>query len=389
MMRKIAATHIYPISSAPITNGVITIADDGTILNIDTLHEGEDVEFYEGIICPGFVNTHCHVELSHLRGAIPESTGMANFIRGIISTRNKYSEAEIQKSIETAEAEMLKNGIVAVGDISNNNSTFKQKEKQNLHYQTFVEVFDLNPANAKSVFETAKQLVNEYKNQAHISIVPHAPYSVSDELFALIRNEAVKRNSTLSIHNQESYAENELFQFKSGELFDLFSSMGINLNNLNTHGLNALQNTLPKLPISQKRLLVHNTFTTKEDIEFTINYAPSTIFWCTCPNANKYINNALPDYNIFLNSNSKITIGTDSLASNWSLSILDELKTITHVFPHIDLNTLLSWATKNGADFLNFPKLGTLEIGKKPGINLLQNTANGKISNATTVKVLA
>lgn len=80
-----------------------------------------------------------------------------------------------------------------------------------------------------------------------------------------------------------------------------------------------------------------------------------------------------------------MTIGTDSLASNYSLSILDELKTITKYYPQIPLQTLLLWATKNGAEFLGYTQLGTIEKGKRPGLNLLKHVEGGRITEKTEV----
>jgi cytosine/adenosine deaminase-related metal-dependent hydrolase len=139
---------------------------------------------------------------------------------------------------------------------------------------------------------------------------------------------------------------------------------------------------------AKKILLVHNTFTTKEDLLWIKSNASnliSQIYFCTCPNANIYIENKLPNYALFITENCKVTIGTDSLASNWSLSVLDELKTISKHHPEIELNMLLTWATKNGAEFLEFNQLGTLEKGKKPGLNLLKNTDGMKLTEKTNV----
>jgi len=389
-MRKITADYIFPVSSEPIKNGVISIDDDGTIINISSPLPTPDsqLQYYEGIICPGFVNTHCHLELSHLKGKVSEKKGIAGFVSELVPTRNQFSEKQITKAIEEAENEMIKNGIVAVGDISNTNNTFKQKAKNNLLYHTFIEVFDLNPEKANEVFEKALLLKAKLNQEPRIktqdSIVPHAPYTVSDNLFELIKTEAEKNNSIISIHNQESEAENELFASKSGKLFELFTKMGINLDYIKSEGKNSLQSTFKKLPLSQKILLVHNTFTSKEDIH-DVKRKMSDVYWCSCPNANLYIENKVPNYNLFIEENCKITIGTDSLASNWSLSVLDELKTITKHFPQIPLQTLLTWATKNGAEFLGFNQLGTIEKGKKPGLNLLKNVKELKITNETEV----
>ncbi|HQV66448.1 MAG TPA: amidohydrolase family protein, partial [Saprospiraceae bacterium] len=93
------------------------------------------------------------------------------------------------------------------------------------------------------------------------------------------------------------------------------------------------------------------------------------IFWATCPNANLYIENKLPDYQIFRDADAKVTIGTDSLTSNWQLSIWEEIKTIRKYQSYIPLEELLTWATINGAEALSYEdRLGSFEVGKTPGI---------------------
>jgi cytosine/adenosine deaminase-related metal-dependent hydrolase len=398
-MRKFSADYVFPISGAPIPNGVVTIDDDGTIVDVSSAsaadHASSDIQQLKGILCPGFVNTHCHLELSHLRAQVSENKGMTGFITELIGKRGNFSEEEIQQKIATAEQEMICNGIVAVGDISNNNSTFKQKAKGNLAYHTFIEIFSMDPSKAEQVYLAGKKLEEELiqNNQPstisnHASVSPHAPYTMSVELLNLINEDAKKNKNIITIHNQESEGENQLFESNSGVMYETFKSMGINPAFMRKTGQNALASTLPYLKDAKKILLVHNTFTTKEDLLWIKSNASnliSQIYFCTCPNANIYIENKLPNYALFITENCKVTIGTDSLASNWSLSVLDELKTISKHHPEIELNMLLTWATKNGAEFLEFNQLGTLEKGKKPGLNLLKNTDGMKLTEKTNV----
>jgi cytosine/adenosine deaminase-related metal-dependent hydrolase len=94
---------------------------------------------------------------------------------------------------------------------------------------------------------------------------------------------------------------------------------------------------------------------------------------CLCPKANLYIENRLPNIPLFVNEGMKLTLGTDSLASNDSLSILEEMKTISKHFPQISFETMLNWATKNGAELLGMEKeIGTIEKEKTPGLNLIK-----------------
>lgn len=393
-MKQFSADYIFPVSSPPIRNGVIEVDDDGKIKEVKGQKpkvKSEDIRHFAGIIVPGFINAHCHLELSHLKGQVSEKKGMAGFISELVPKRNSFSEEEIKNAIIAAEEEMLANGIVAVGDISNTSHSFEQKAKQNLFYHTFIELFDLNPEKTKEVFEKGKVLLQELKNTplhphnlSHPSldrlgtsssrgesIVPHAPYTVSEKLFSMINNLA---EEITCIHNQESKAEDDLFKKRKGELFDSFSKLGYTLDWI-TQGKASLHYSLPNLSKSKRIQLVHNTYITKEDIEFVRSQCPihnTQVYFCTCPNANLYIEDNLPDYNLFLNE--KVTIGTDSYASNWSLSLLNEMKTIHMHFPNIHFEKLLQWATGNGAEFLGIEKTyGTIEEGKKPGLNLIEN----------------
>ena len=121
----------------------------------------------------------------------------------------------------------------------------------------------------------------------------------------------------------------------------------------------------------------------ENDIDFAKNYS-NNIYWCFCPNANQYIENAQPNYELFLDE--KCTIGTDSLASNWSLSVLDELKTIHKKNSAITLEKLLKWATLNGAMFLGFDdELGSIIVGKRPGLNLITHIKSNQLTNKSEV----
>jgi aminodeoxyfutalosine deaminase len=373
-MKKISANYIFPGNGSPIKNGVIVLGADGIILDLLTPEFDEvnwdEVEQYEGIICPGFVNTHCHLELSYLKGKMTEKTQLHGFVKEIISIREDFSNEERQIAIAQAEKEMIANGIVAVGDIANGSSTFKTKENSFIKYHTFIEVFGSDPNVANDAFNFTQNLYNSYFNKGRTSLSPHATYSVSKPLIQLINEHCIKNNSLVSIHNQETESENAFYKKGEGELFEFLEIAKKTNNEFVPTGKNALPSFLEQFSNLKKVLLVHNTFTNQEDIEWAKNYSKN-IYWCFCPNANEYIENKQPDYNLFINE--KCTIGTDSLASNWSLSILDELKTISKKDATISLETLIKWATYNGAKFLDFSELGSIEKEKSPGLNLIKN----------------
>ena len=165
-MLKITADIIYPIISDPIIGHVLLIEGNGKINALRPIEEFETstVKKYNGALVPGFVNAHCHLELSHLKNKFPEKTGLPEFLMQVTKQRNTDQE-EINNAIEDAENEMINNGIVAVGDISNNENTFIQKSKQNLYYHTFIELFGFNPAMANAAFEAGVELFKTAKGK--------------------------------------------------------------------------------------------------------------------------------------------------------------------------------------------------------------------------------
>lgn len=393
-MHYISADVLYPINQPPINKGVLVVEDDGKIKDVidPSLQEIPDelaIKHYQGAVCPGFVNAHCHLELSHLRGKINEKGKLPSFISEIIEKRNSEKEFH-EEAMHKADAEMQSEGIVAVGDISNSDTSVNIKKGSKIHYHTFIELFDASEDRTDDVFIEGKSLQQKFQNAGlKGSIAPHAPYSVTGKLLALIAEEAISTNSTLSMHNQETSSENEMFQRGMGSLLDKLKSINPIYHSWKAPGKSSLANTLDNLTQDIEIQFVHNTYTSIEDIHLAHNI--QNVFWCLCLKANLYIENAIPDVGLMMKENCSCTIGTDSLASNDKLSIVSEINAITNHFHSISLNNLLKMATLNGARFLKLDNtLGSFEKGKKPGINHISNlNENGNLTdNSRTTRVL-
>jgi cytosine/adenosine deaminase-related metal-dependent hydrolase len=350
---------------------VLITTDDGRVEEIVPLVEaGTDIRQLNGIISPGFINSHVHLELSHMKGAVPEKTGLADFVFRIVTNRHK-SQDEILAAIETAENEMLEEGIVAAGDICNNALTIPQKLKGRIWYHNFIEASGFNPSIAEERFQRSVGFFAAYSKLYSIptesnSITPHAPYSVSEELWEKIIH--FPGNHLFSIHNQEAEEEDQWFRNKTGQMSSLYEKMKMDTSFFHPSGKSSLQTYLPKFMANQAVILVHNVHTSEEDVQFAMNTGRS-LYWCLCPNANWYINRKLPDIPMLRNNECHIVLGTDSLASNHRLSILSEINMVLKHFPDLALATLLQWATVNGAIALHIDALyGSFEKGKKPGV---------------------
>ena len=388
MYRKFQADQIFTGYEILPGNHVLIADNTGVIIDIvDASKAGDNIETFNGLLSPGFINCHCHLELSHMKQLIPKHTGLVDFVFKIVNERN-FNEEDVLAAIEKGENEMLQNGIVAVGDICNNEFTIRQKTKGILRYHNFIEASGFPPVVASTRFQRAIDFYNSYTASLPAnSIAPHAPYSVSPEMFKMIND--FPGNNILTIHNQEITDENKLFGKKEGDLLRMYEKMGIDISFFKPTGKSSLQTWLPYFTKKQSIILVHNMATSKADIGFvkqqTQNYQLQT-FFCLCPNANLYISDILPDVNLFIDSQCNIVLGTDSLASNDQLNILEEIRTVQNNFPGLRLSMLLQWATINGAKALGIEKAyGSFEKGKKPGVVLIEQYEDGSLLQSTRI----
>lgn len=160
MLKYFTADYVFPVSSSPLPQGVVVVTNTGEVVGVYP-HQYPDVankplKRFKGILVPGFINTHCHLELAHLKNQLAQNTGLIPFIKGVVSLR-EFDEHEVLEAMLKADKEMQENGIVAVGDISNKSISKSVKEKSALHYHTFVELIGLDPKRAETIFEAGQK----------------------------------------------------------------------------------------------------------------------------------------------------------------------------------------------------------------------------------------
>jgi len=368
-MSAYSADYLY-LDGDWITGHWIDVDADGMILGIYDTVPPADHSYHAGCILPGLINAHCHLELSHMKGILPSGTGLVDFILGVLQQR-AVDDQVIQDAAYRSDQAMYAAGIQAVGDICNTLHTQSAKLQSPICYVNFVEAYDLfqgtegNPY-FSSHLETYDQLV--IKPQDRKSLVPHAPYSVSPGAFAQMSPYFKEDRGTISIHNQETPSENDFFTKRTGDLVDFYTTAGIPLDLGTIDTSSSLRYALDHLPTDRRILLVHNTMTTSHDI-LDAHRTHADVYWCTCPRANLYIENRLPDYSTLRAAEARICIGTDSLSSNWSLSVWDEIKTLARYSSSIPITELIQWATLHGAEALGLDdQLGSLRPGSAPGL---------------------
>ncbi len=393
LMKYIGAGYVIPVSRLPVKNGVVVLDDNNTVVDLTTADQlpSADIQWFDGFIVPAWINTHCHLELSHLKGQTQTGKTLIPFIKDVLNFRDVPLE-DIQSAAIAADREMYDNGIQAVGDISNKTDTAEIKRQSRVMYYTFVELFDfMHPEITQSTIDNYKPVYEAHPdmNGCKKSYAPHAPYSVSPDLFEYI-NRVNSDGATVSMHNQETTDEDDLFLTGQSGFRDFFGQLGFSMNGFRATGTTSIRYALQNMVPKARTLLVHNTLTRPDDVAFAHDWSDS-VFWATCPNANLYIENRLPDYSVFINADARMTIGTDSIMSNWQLSVWEEIKTIKKYTSFIPLETLIRWGTLNGAEALGYDACGAIEVGKTPGlvhINVPWNGDRTAVQNSHSKRIL-
>lgn len=372
MERKIAARYILTGTGEPIYNGIVTFDERGTVTNISDCTFNpqtlEDVDYYDGVIVPGFVNTHCHLELSYMKGVLPEHTGLAGFVKRIMETKFSFPEEVQRAAIAAADEAMWKSGVQAVGDISNTPVSFDTKKNSPVKYVTFLEIFDvLFGGNHTEIMEQGAGLARTARAMGLETYVTlHATYSVSDKLFRAYAG--MENTEAMSIHYRESIDDDLLFH-KEGKFWELFQDKGFYIDFLSDgSSTNRIVNHIPG---DRRILLVHNSNVNGEDIRRMKEHF-ANVSWALCPQSNLYIEQKLPPVGLLKESGLNLTIGTDSLSSNTALSMVAEMRTLSDNF-NLPIQEVVRWATLNGAKALGLDQeMGSFEPGKRPGAVLIE-----------------
>lgn len=357
-MKKIAAAFVATAAGIE-KNGVITLDDNGVILNVETGVQGIDslpnTEYYNGVLIPGMIDCHCHLEYSYVKGMIPRGAGLPEFIRSIIEIKQTHPLTDDQKAAPAMawDAKLYAQGVVAVGDHNNNDYVYDIKRNSRVYYHNFVELFDMDGEDADTTFHNGMKRVDEsHKYGLAASIVPHACYTMADRLIGLTggeltSNKGVKATGPVSTHFKESVV------------------LG---------GADERERMLSHLsPQRDNIILVHCIYATAEDLDAAIAKFGDRLTVSPCPMSNLFIEKRIGDYDLFRSRGVNIAMGTDSLSSNDTLSMAQEMATLQRCYPNIPTDEIIRMATANGARALGISDwAGSFEKGKKPGLVLLE-----------------
>lgn len=382
MPRLYRAAWLLPIASPPVREGWVLV-QGGRIVACGGPHDPvpaveprggarlENIEEVQGgepaAILPGLVNVHTHLELSWTAGRVPPSTSMGRWIRDLMALRrNGPSQDEQRQAAAAAAAGARASGTAAIGDISNSLLTAGVLADAGIPAVLFHELIGFGPGDgAARAREGAQRVIEVVRPPVAPGLAPHAPYSVSADLFRAIADEATERQWRSSVHLGESREEIEFLRTGRGEIADTLKHLGAWHDAWSAPGLDPAE-YLDRLGVLRPGLLaVHATQLSSGALG---RLAGRGCVIVSCPRSNQRVGAGDPPLDAFYASGAPVAFGTDSLASAPDLDMFAELAAARAVST-VPAARLLESATRRGADALGFgQELGTIAPGKRAAL---------------------
>lgn len=335
------------------------VIDVGNMKTLKKTYDESNIrDMGKGVLFPGFVNVHTHLELSYLKNKLPRKAGFIEWLKSMMSLKKEDLDKKIaSQSIKSGIDELIQSGVRVVGDISNTLLSVEYLKKTLPLSVVFFENYSLNLEKSHEIEKNLRKKLRGIQNFAYplrVSAVPHSIYSTNKHLLHYL-SAAHQQKLPYSIHYLEHKYEND-FVHSQGGLFEYLNGIGLIDEKLRYE---SAVSYLSSINAAVKNMIfIHCLYADDKDIAF-FKSIDATIGICV--RSNMYISGILPDLYKFEKSGVNIAIGTDSTASNNDLNFINELKFIHKYFPNISAQKIFKWATKGGAKALR------LKLGFKKG----------------------
>lgn len=372
-MILLESSLLLPMDSTPIEQGGIliennSIFDVGFARDLEKLYSKKIKQIVclnDMVLMPGFVNAHSHLELSCLRGFRYPGTFTA-WIQKLVDAKSNMTAVEYEKGILDGIDEMLRSGTTCIGDHVSFNTDLVTLLNSPFRGYLFVEVLGVFKGIAEETHGFAKEfekMFAEHHTLLKVCATPHSVHAVHPEILKEVFDED---RPVSSIHLAESADEDKYFKQQQGPLYDFILEKGeipeqdITLRN------SAIDYLEDKGYLSEKVLAVHCNYADEADISYLADRKASVVH---CPSSHEYFHHRKFDFDAFRAKKVNIALGTDSLASSTSLSMLDQIRIGQKECPAIPASKWLRMATLHGAHALKMGELiGSLTPGKKADI---------------------
>ncbi len=378
-MIRLGAAWVVPIDQPPIRGGWVAV-DAGRIVAVGE-GNGRDAQAYGALrplgsvaLLPGLVNAHTHLELSWLRDRVPPANAFTSWVKQLIIARRgtveRPDDPVVLEAATLAAREALETGTTAIGDISNSLASVGVLAAVGLHGLVFHELLGFKETSGALIERTAAQRASARElggPRVRVSLAPHAPYSVSRELFQAVRGAvSASADPWMSVHVGESVEELELLARGTGEWERMLRLIGAWREDWVPPRTGPVEYLDDLGVIDGRTLIVHGVQLAEESLAL-IRERGATIV--TCPRSNQWVGVGVPPIERFYRAGVPVAVGTDSLASVEDLNLFSELKVMRWLAASVPARDLLESATLTGARALGLdPELGSLTPGKRAEI---------------------
>jgi aminodeoxyfutalosine deaminase len=379
MMTLYRASHVFPVSEAPIRNGAVLV-DGGSIQAIgpfaalsDHFTSARAVDLGDSALVPAAVNTHTHLELTGFAARIPEGLEFTEWILELIRIRRQCTVEDLAQAAAEGAAMARAAGTSAIGEISSLGLAVEPLLRNGLRGIVYFELLGVDPAQAPDLLRRGQERIRAWRadygeGQLRFGLSLHAPYTVSTELFRLATRWCEEEGVPLSIHTAESPAESEWLTDHTGPITErLYRSLGLPLNPAGPPRCSPVAYLDWLGVLAVRPLLAHGVQVDHVDL---VRLAATQTPVAHCPRSNARLRCGRLPYSAYRAAGVRMSLGTDSLASSPSLSVWEELAFAydTHAAagqPPAPAD-MLRTATLGGAEALGLAgELGSLAVGKR------------------------
>jgi len=368
-MEILTASWVLPVAGPPVARGGVAI-DGGRIVWVGGRGdpgepEGPVRDLGEGVILPGLVNAHCHLEFSHLAGRIAFGGGFVPWVEGVVESRGRFTDDDTRAAAAEAVRFLEEHGTAAVGDVSNTLDHLDLLAASSLSAVVFLELLAWDPAKADATLAWAEARLSavapSLRSGLEVRLAAHAPHSVSPTLLGRL----VERGGPAAIHLAESPDEAAFLARGGGEWRSFLEGRGLGHVEFTPSGGSPVF-YVERLGVLHPRLVAaHAVQVGAADRELLARRGVSVVL---CPRSNRNLGVGTADAPAFLAAGVRLALGTDSLASVETLDVLDDAVLLHRQFPDLDPGAIVRMATLGGAEALGLADLGAIVPGKRAAL---------------------
>jgi cytosine/adenosine deaminase-related metal-dependent hydrolase len=366
-LQTFTASWVVPVDRPPLRNGRVTTSE-GRVLWVGSAGDpgepdGPLHDLGPGVLLPGLVNAHCHLELSYLALALRGAGGFVPWVEGLVAKRDDPGSPEPREAVRRAIVELEATGTVAVADVSNGLAHLDLLEASSLSAVVFYELLGWDPERAAGLLEEAdrRAATVPWRLRTRVRLSAHAPHSVSPALLAGL----VARGGPAAIHLAESSEESRFLAQGDGDWGAFLARRGLGHVAFSPPGTTPVRYLEDAGALRTGLLAAHCVHVDEGDRELL---ARRRVYVAVCPRSNRALGVGIPPVPDLLRAGVRLCLGTDSLASVPSLDLGADMAALQREFPALDPVVIVRMATQGGAEALGLRDLGTLTPGKQAAL---------------------